>query len=89
MQAKSPTPKRGVITMLRNFASFKTVSLRRAAHAVAVALIAATAFVGNTAPAAAFGFHGGSYRPHAGFGGFHHDFDPPGDNGINPPGIPG
>jgi hypothetical protein len=61
--------------MLRNFASFKTISLRRAALAVAVALIAATAFVGNTAPAGAFGFHGGSFRPHAGFGGFHHDFD--------------
>jgi hypothetical protein len=57
--------------MLRNFASFKTISFRRAALAGVVALIAAAAFVGNTTPAAAFGFHGGSMRFHGGMGGFH------------------
>jgi hypothetical protein len=42
--------------MLRNFASFKTLSFRRAGVASATALIEATALIGNTAPAAAFGF---------------------------------
>jgi hypothetical protein len=56
--------------MLWSFASFKTLSVRRAAMAGAVALAAAMAFMGNTAPAAAFG----SFHHHAGFGGFHHRF---------------
>jgi hypothetical protein len=42
--------------MLRNFASFKTLSFRSAGLASAATLIAATALIGNTAPAAAFGF---------------------------------
>jgi hypothetical protein len=40
-----------------------------------VAVAAAAAFVGDAAPAAAFGFHGG-FRSHRGFGGFHHGFGP-------------
>ena len=58
--------------MLSSFLSIKNHSIRRVALAGAVALTAAAAFVGSTAPAAAM--HGGIFM-HQGFGGMHHDFD--------------
>src|ERR1700678_646512 len=68
--------------MLRNFASSKTFSLRRAALAGAVAAMAAASLAGHTTPAEAFGmrhgggggFHGGGFGGfnHGGFGGFNH-----------------
>jgi hypothetical protein len=65
--------------MPRNFASLKTLSLRSAALAGVVALTAAAAAVGATAPAAAmhgaiFMHHGMGGMHHHGFAGFHHGF---------------
>jgi hypothetical protein len=66
--------EQGVITMLRNFASSKALSLRRTALAGAVAVVAAASSVGRTTPADALAIHhgGGGGFSHGSFGGFNH-----------------